>query len=490
LASDRFTVDSLWRNLAGAGDLVSDLTAPTIRLGVTGLARSGKTVFITSLIHNVIHGGRLSFFDAMAEGRIRRAYLEPQPNDAVPRFAYDRHLAELTGDPPCWPESTERIRQLRLTIEFESQRTLRRLLGQDRLHVDIIDYPGEWLLDLPLLNKSYEEWSREAFEMSGQPERRSLAADWRAYVMGLDPLAKQSEGVAEKLADLFRAYLKSCRKEGHALSMLPPGRFLMPAELAGSPALTFSPLQLPASGRPPRDSLWQMMARRYESYKTHVVKPFFREHFARLDRQIVLVDVLSALNAGPAALRDLEETLTAIQLCLRPGTNSILSALIGRRIDHILFAATKADHLHQTSHKRLKNILARLTERASARADTAGAKIESLAIAAIRSTTETQIEEDGEILPLIKGVPLAGERLGEMVFDGRQTIAIFPGDLPANPDEALALGRARPLPGDEDIRFIRFRPPRLELGPDGLPLALPHIHLDQVLQFLLGDYLE
>ena len=45
-----------------------------------------------------------------------------------------------------------------------------------------------------------------------------------------------------------------------------------------------------------------MMARRYEAYKAHVVRPFFRDHFARLDRQIVLVDALSALNSGPAAV--------------------------------------------------------------------------------------------------------------------------------------------------------------------------------------------
>ena len=31
-----------------------------------------------------------------------------------------------------------------------------------------------------------------------------------------------------------------------------------------------------------------MMQRRYEAYKTHVVKPFFRDHFSRLDRQIDL----------------------------------------------------------------------------------------------------------------------------------------------------------------------------------------------------------
>ena len=488
--SDNSIFDHLWQGLKGAGDYVGDLTNPVVRLGVTGLARSGKTVFITSLVHNLLNGGRLPFFDAMAEGRIIRAYLEPQPNDEIPRFAYDMHLEELTGSPPRWPSSTERIRQLRVTIEFETGSLLKRTLGQDRLHLDIIDYPGEWLLDLPLLNMSFEEWSGEAFEMSGRPERLALAADWRAAVTKLDPLSEQSEQTAEQLAELFRAYLVSCRDDAHALSMLPPGRFLMPGELTGSPALTFSPLQLPDQGRAPRNSLWQMMARRYESYKTHVVKPFFRDHFARLDRQVVLVDTLSALNAGPGALVDLENTLTAILGCYRPGQNSWLSALLGKKIDRIAFAATKADHLHQSNHERLKRVLSTLTARAAERADLAGADVEVMAIASIRSTTETSVEDEGETLPLIKGIPLKDERLGDMLFDGKEEIAIFPGDLPEDPETTLLKGRARPEPGEEDIRFIRFRPPDIARGPDGTPLALPHIHLDQVLNFLLGDYLE
>ena len=45
------------------GDFASDLVEPTIRLGVTGLARSGKTVFITALVHNLMAGARMPFFD-------------------------------------------------------------------------------------------------------------------------------------------------------------------------------------------------------------------------------------------------------------------------------------------------------------------------------------------------------------------------------------------------------------------------------------------
>jgi predicted YcjX-like family ATPase len=48
--------------------------------------------------------------------------------------------------------------------------------------------------------------------------------------------------LAEDLADAYKAYMLACRDDGLALSTLPPGRFLMPGDLEGSPALTFAPL--------------------------------------------------------------------------------------------------------------------------------------------------------------------------------------------------------------------------------------------------------
>ena len=116
-------------------------------------------------------------------------------------------------------------------------------------------------------------------------------------------------------------------------------------------------MPLTSEERPPRGSLAAMMMRRFESYKSLVVRPFFNEHFARLDRQIVLVDVLGAINRGGAAVADLERAMTAILKAFRPGANSWLSLVLGRKIDRVLFAATKADHLPASSHERLDAIL-------------------------------------------------------------------------------------------------------------------------------------
>ena len=467
----------------------SHLVHPTIRLGVTGLSGAGKTVFITALVHSLVRGGRFPVFEALASGRVSGARLSPQPDDDVPRFEYENHLRALLQE-QRWPNSTQQIGDLRLLIDYQSQGGAMRTLT-----LDIVDYPGEWLLDLPLLAKSYEQWSAESLALSRQHPRLALASKWHRVLQTLDPHGAEDEQAALTAARLFTEYLKACRDQRYAMSMLPPGRFLMPGDLAGSPALTFSPLDMPADGTAPRNSLWAMMRRRYEAYKNVVVRPFFREHFARLDRQIVLVDVLAAFNAGPEALRDLESALVSILECFRTGRKNFFSTLFNPRIDRILFAATKADHLHRSSHDRLEAILRRMTERAAEQAQFAGAQVDVVALAALRATREASIRRGREQLPAILGVPTAGEIVAGKTFDGETEAAMFPGDLPADPD-ALFGGAADAFRGltatsaqDADFRFLRLRPPLLRASQGSEP-ALPQIRLDRALQFLIGDRLQ
>lgn len=462
---------------------LADLITPALRLGVTGLARSGKTVFITALVRNLVGGGRLPFFTPDAEGRIVRAYLEPQPDDAVPRFDYEAHIGSLEANPPHWPESTRRISELRVTIEYKSQSAMKRLLGLSRLHLDIVDYPGEWLIDLPLLDHSFQSFSAEAMAQARDPRRADFAKPWLEFVAGTDPAAQEDEQVALHGARLFTAYLKAAR-DSEMQSTLAPGRFLMPGDLEGTPLVTFFPMPLASNAPPPRGSLAAMFVRRFESYKSEVVRPFFKEHFARLDRQIVLVDLLGAMHKGPAALADLERAMEDVMKAFRPGTNSWLSVLLGRRIEKVLFAATKADHLPAASHDRLSRILKIVVDDAARRAESEGAGISTLAISALRATREVEARSGGERLSCLKGVPLAGERIGDHTYDGREEAAIFPGDLPSDPAAALDAARAAAL---SSLHLIRFAPPRLKpAGTDTAIPALPHIRLDRALEFLIG----
>ena len=464
--------DGLSRGVERVGSTMSGaFLEPVVRLGVTGLSRAGKTVFITSLVANLLDRGRMPGLAAAAQGSILTAYLQPQPDDTVPRFDYEAHLAAMTGPDPHWPAGTRSISELRLSLRVQPGGLLRGLSGPRTVHLDIVDYPGEWLLDLALLDRDFETWSAATLERA---HAREIAGPFRDALAATDPAANLDETVAKRLASAFTDYLTAARERGY--SDCTPGRFLLPGEMAGSPALTFAPLP-PGPG--PRRSLRREFARRFEAYKREVVKPFFRDHFSRIDRQVVLVDVLGAIHAGPEAVEDLRAAMAEILAAFRPGRNRWLSqVLLGRRVEKILFAATKADHLHHSQHGRLTAIIEALVTDARRRADFAGAQTAAMAIAALRATTEDSMEHEGRRLDVVRGT----------LEETRRRAAFYPGALPEDPSRLLAPAREgaeRWL--DADYQVMTFAPaevtPKRGEGP-------PHIRLDRAAEFLIGDRLR
>lgn len=450
-----------------ANDLMQGLgiSDPVIRLGVTGLSRAGKTVFITALVANLLDRGRMAGLRAAADGSLKAAWLQPQPDDTVPRFDYERHLAAMTGPDPHWPEGTRHVSQLRLSLRVQPRGLIAGLRGAQVLHLDIVDYPGEWLLDLRLMDRDFAGWSTEVLgRMTGRPGAQGFAD-----ALAATPRDRFDDSAAQGLAAAYTEHLHQARAAGW--SDCTPGRFLMPGELEGSPALTFTPLPDDWRG----SALWREFERRFGAYKSRVVRPFFRDHFARIDRQVVLMDVLGAIHAGPQAVEDMRRAMADILSAFRPGRAGWLSQLLGaRRVERILFAATKADHLHHIQHPRLTAITGAMLREARDRADFSGARTEAMSIASLRTTTEEMIRQDGEDLPAVRGT----------LMDGRRA-AFYPGELPANPAELLmpaAQGATHWLDGDYAI--MDFAPAPNTLRPGDGP---PHIRLDRAAEFLIGD---
>ncbi len=376
----------------------------------------------------------------------------------MPRFAYEAHLDQLLKERQ-WPESTKPISELRLVIDYQSRNGAMRALT-----LDIVDYPGEWLLDLPLLAQSYEDWSAETIRLSRQPDRAKLADAWHADLASLDPRRVPRRPVAQKAA-----------RHLHRISARLPRRALRAQPAAARPfpdagrACGFAGAHLraarPAGGiaavrLAPGDD-----AAALRILQGPVVRPFYRDHIARLDRQIVLVDVLTALNAGPDAVRDLERALTAILDSFNVGRNSILSALFAPRIDRILFAATKADLLHHTSHDRLERILDRLVTDATERAEYSGARIDAVALASVRATREANVGGAARLAArhrrhAARRRACRRPRLRRQVRDrdlSRRPARRSGGDLRAGETRFRGLNAG---PSDEaDYRFLRFRPP-------------------------------
>ena len=463
--------DTVLRGIEETGEAISEtLFEPTLRLGVTGLARSGKTVFITSLVANLMDRDRMPGLRAAATGAIRTAWLQPQPDDTVPRFAFEEHMAALTGPEPRWPESTRSVSELRLSLKVQPQGMLGAISGPRTLHLDIVDYPGEWLLDLGLMDVDYDTWARDSLARA-QP--RAEAGEFLGVLSHHDPDGKLEETAAQALARAYTGYLRAARAAG--MSDCTPGRFLLPGDLEGSPALTFAPMP---PGKDARGSLRREMARRFEAYKSQVVRPFFRDHFARIDRQIVLVDLLGAIHSGPAALDDLGRAMDGILTAFRPGRSAWLARLLGaRRVEKLLFAATKADHLHHSQHARMTAIMEALLRRSRDRADYAGAQTRAMAIAALRATVEETRQHGGRSLDMVRG---------RLLDTGKQA-AFHPGTLPEDPSDLIAPARdGAPDWLGADYEVMRFAPAVMTLRPGEGP---PHIRLDQAAEFLIGDRL-
>ncbi len=467
--------DDIWHEAGQVWHGAGEMFETRIRLGVAGLSGAGKTVFITALVASLLNRSRMRLLRAEADGRILAAVLRPQPDPDVPRFAFEAHLAALSGTQPHWPQSTRQISQLRLSMKIKPTGMIRGLSGPRTVHLDIIDYPGEWLLDLPLLDQSYETWSEEALRLLDVPGRAERGAAFAELMGNVADGAPHDEAVAETLAEAYRSYLNDCRIAG--LSALAPGRFLMPGDLDGSPALTFAPL--PPAGRAGHGSLRAQMAERFDAYKRVVVRPFFRNHFARLDRQVVLVDALGALAGGPRALGDLTGAMAETLRCFRHGQNSWLDRILGgRRIDRLLFVASKADHLHHAQHPQLTRLVEAMLAKAAQQAAFSGAETNAMAIAAIRASAEQTIAHDGQSLDVVRGVRQ----------HDRKDVALFPGALPDDPAALLASAAGAEADWTDDAGFTRpaLAPPRWAVSQEGPP----HIRLDRAIEFLIGDRLE
>jgi uncharacterized protein len=442
-----------------------------VKLAVTGLSRSGKTVFITSLLHQLLHGlegTHLPFFQMVNSGRLRGTKIMPQPDMHIPSFRYDRAIEQLCGEPPTWPAPTSGISEIRLAIRYLSHNLLLKHISPiNTLYIDIIDYPGEWLLDLPLLELTYEQWSEQVAATCQIEPRLSLSATWRSYINEIEVTEPVNEAILRQASMLYTEFLYQCKTPQYGLSLLQPGRFTMPGDLKGAPLLEFSPwFKIPQTGYA-ENSLLAEMKRRYESYKEHVVRKFYHEHFSSFDRQIVLVDVLRTFNAGYAAFIDMRDAINMVLNSFQYGKSGLLNKLFGLKIDKLLFAATKADHVTPNQLPHLERFLHSMLATSHNNVHFEGVQTETLALSAVKCTQAAYATFQGQKISCIKGVPV----------DSDKPVALFPGEVPIEVPMPAEWTEGR-------FNFVDFKPPRLA-NVHGT--GLPHIRLDRALEFLLGD---
>src|SRR5690242_12866109 len=268
----------------------------TRRIGITGLARAGKTALITSLAANLLalSAGRPALpavFDRL-RGRRLSASISPAEASDIPRFQIKPHTDALAADPPRWPERTTAVSLLALDVDVPREGFLA-TVGPQRRRLEVLDYPGEWLLDLPLIGQDFAIWSEATLRRLESLTRADIPRAFLSFVRSLPAGVGADDALSSSGHQL---YAETLRRMGDEIGLvfLQPGRFLMPPPGAQPPWMQFFPLR-------GRSLLARAMQARFNAYLAAVQRELMSPMFGELDSLVVLADLLSALHQGQLA---------------------------------------------------------------------------------------------------------------------------------------------------------------------------------------------
>lgn len=423
----------------------------TVRIGVTGLARAGKTALLASIAGNLLTENTLPALRSQLKGRTLRVTPAPAGAGDVPRFDFRHHLKSLAADPPHWPDRTDSVSLLALDLDVT--RSVAALpLPPRRLRLELLDYPGEWLLDLPLLHTAFSTWCETTLNRLA---KRSEARPFLSFAEALPADAPDDDRLASAGATLYRDCLVALRQAG--LSNLQPGRLLMPPPGPKPPWMTLFPLR-------GRGRLARLMAMRFDALREAVKADLSRPLFADVDRLVVLADLLAGLHAGPDAFADAQAALAAAaaEIARQDWWMKLLPFRLGG-LSRVAWAASKADHVGPRQRGNLARLMASLAPPARQ------VRTEYFAVASVRCTEDFTWELEGHPVSAVRGLVAGSDR----------AVRSYPGEVPDTPpDERFWQHRFLALPD--------FSPARL---PDGGRGFVPHLGLDNLLAFLLEDLL-
>jgi predicted YcjX-like family ATPase len=431
----------------------------TIKVAVTGLSRSGKTVFMTSLINQLLANDKLNYLNEKLGKKFVARLLPPDSNYA--RFDYFSKLKAFRKKDPIWPEATKQVSKTTLQLEFKSDYAF---LDNQIVNIELIDYPGEWLLDLSMLELSFKEWSKQTISLAKKDDKKEHSYEFFRVIDEYDLYSKSDESADEIIFDAYCEYLKILYYNHY--SFMQPGRFLEPGDLDGDPLLHFAPLPTVKDGiEVDKDSIYARFQKRYDNYLKEVVKRLYIEHFKYFDTQIVLVDLIKTLQYGYYSFKDMNLAFKHILKSFTYGNNSFLSKLFGLKIDHVIFAATKADFIPRVQHESYKRVLTELIGKIKNELDVSHTDTEVTIFSAVKSTNYVKAKHNGEILECIEGV-----------VEGEDKTSIhFPGVLPDD-------YKSEKFWSENSFDFPAFKPATF---PQSDSEAVPHIRMDRLIYSIL-----
>ena len=429
-----------------------EMPVKTVKIAITGLSRSGKTVFITSLIDQLLHQNKISLLNK--KYKTFKIDLKP-PKSEIKRFDYYSFSKDIKLN-AIWPDGTDEITST--ILEFESKSSFP-LMGNSKFRLELIDYPGEWILDIALLETSYEQWSEDTISWM-KNLNEPLANEYLKDIEKLDDNSKVEE-FESALHMKYTQMLKTFKKNHY--SNLTPGRFIMPSDLKDDPMLLFAPIHRSKS------QLHKQFKLRYKNYIKNIVKEIQLKHFKGFDRQIVLIDTVEALQNGSQCYEDMKLGLRNMLSLYDHKNKNFISQFFSSSIKNVIFIATKADLVASSQHNNYLSLLNEMIEEIQKSLDINHVQTNTYVIASVKCTQTVKSKHNGKVLSCIRGIDAKT----------KNTVEIYPGEMPSS----------FPFPNEWDISnyaFEEFLPAKKQYKSNE---AFDNINMDKIIEAILGDLL-
>lgn len=459
-----------------------------MKIGITGIAGGGKTVFLSSLLWQLAEiesadfslAGNLRLTD-FREIRLRRGTGEPFPFERC-RDSLSRQGVWPAKTVDCYRYSCDFKRNDRKRLNLARLKNLGHLRLSDRQRLDLFDFPGERIADAAIVSfPRYEDWSDHMLEHfqshsdymeAVEPYLRLLRETPVGSVPAGEEIALQSQvtlAYKRALARLIYGYRP----------LISPSTFLLGRD--GDTASPVSEETLASSRAAGVDNLSQFaplmprmrdafpgltdsMTANYRTYRREIALPLFNE-IGSSECLIVLVDIPSILAGGVGRYNDNRQITMDLFDALRP--DSSIGMLLWkaltfwrRRLRKVAFVASKADLVHPEDIRngRLESLLRQMTSRAKRMMP--DVEFEWFTCSAIRSTRPGK--KDGK---LIGKVAYRNPLKLEKEFDVPSLPEVWPDDWKAG-----------------DFRFLSVLPE----VPKNLQIPPSHLGLDRLFDFLIG----
>ncbi|MDO6475421.1 YcjX family protein [Alteromonas sp. 1_MG-2023] len=445
-------LEPLLDGMTSAGDW---FTRENHRFTITGLSRSGKSMLFTSLMTILKYRSEhqyqcLPLLKHLPAELVDSMWLEPV--DDFPLFPIDDHIASLEKGE--WPAPTENVYAFKMVVRLKQTGQFKKyLFPHTHVVFEFIDYPGEWITDLPMAGKTFAQWSDSALAQQMTDPQRFYAKDWHHTLEQFDFDSDPTPEAMLTLTSSYRDYLKQAKKAG--IAMLQPGSFLLDGSGFNWRETGFTPL--PAKISSDITHPWtKSFNARFSEFQQDWLKPLRAGTFREADKQIILVDLFEGLNHSKQHLAQLKETLSHLADVFVYGEQDWFSKHVLRKqeIGKVAFVATKSDLIPDAEKPQLLALLKDVCGGATAKLEREDVPYEHFLVSAIQATDE-------------------GSRPGALRYTNKhkQYVEVQFEPLPA---------RIKGMSADE--HYPALYPP---VPADYLPRMLNGRGLDKLFQFLL-----